>query len=128
MEKSWTRFIFTARKLTQLLNAVSRSRKDQFAAPELNPSPVSTANLTYIPVSKPDVIAQLCIPTGDEQIDHIHVILIDLVQKDLIGAVRIKDGDNTLRYYATQAGKKFVGEQFQEAIDTLLERIFGDDR
>lgn len=127
MEEPWTRFISTTRKLTQLLNAAFRSRKDQSAVPGLNRSPASTANQTYIPVSKADAIAELCVPTGDEQIDYIHVILIDLIQKDLIGAVRTEN-DNTLRYYATSTGKKFVEEHFQGAIDTLLERIFGDDR
>ena len=116
-------FIFTTRKL--LRNAASRFLRGSPAAPDLNQSPVSPAKTEYVPVSKPDAISELCLPTGDEQLDNLHVILIDLLQRNFIAAVRM-DEDQTLRYYATDSGKKYVKEHLQDAVETLLERILGD--
>jgi hypothetical protein len=113
--------IFTTRKL--LRNATSRFLRGSSAAPDLNQSPVSKAE--YVPVSKPDAISELCLPSGDEQLDNLHVILIDLLQRNFIAAVRM-DEDQTLRYYATDSGKKYVKEHLQDAVETLLERILGD--
>lgn len=123
----WTaamKFIFTARKLTLLRNAASRFRLGSRAAATLNPSPAPPAGTVYVPVSRPDAIAELCLPTGEEQIDTLHMILIDLIQKNFIGAVRFPD--QTLRYYATESGRKYVEGVLQENIEALLERILRD--
>ena len=117
------RFTFT-RRPKQKPDAESPSGVSG-AAPTPNASPAPNVNKAYIPVSKPDAIAQLCFPTGDEQLDYLHVILIDLVQKDLIGVVRTEN-DPTLRYFATQTGKEYVETHFKQTIEALLGRIFGD--
>lgn len=118
------KFIFTSRTLTRLRNAASRLRPGSHAAPELNPSPAPPAGTSYVPVSRPDAIAELCLPTGEEQMDTLHMILIDLIQKNFIGAVRFPD--QTLRYYATESGQKYVEEVLQENVEALLERILRD--
>lgn len=126
MEKPWRPFTSTGRKLTRLLNAASRSRKGSSAAQELNQSPASNAGTTYTEIGIPEAIAELCLPTGDEHLDYLHVILIDLVQKGFIQAVRVPE-DTHLRYIATQAGKQFVEEQLQYSVDEFLQGMTGDN-
>lgn len=118
------KFIFIGQKLTLLRNAASRLHLGSHAAPARNPSPAPSAEIVYVPVSRPDAIAELCLPTGEEQIDVLHTILIDLIQKNFIGAVR--GPDQTLRYYATESGRKYVEEVLQENVEALLERILRD--
>lgn len=118
------KYIFTIRKLLRLHNAVSRLHPESHAAADLNPSPASPARTEYVPVSRPDAIAELCLPTGEEQMDALHMILIDLIQKNFIGAVRFPD--QSLRYYATESGQKYVEEVLQGNVEALLERILRD--
>jgi hypothetical protein len=127
MEERWRRFTSTIRKhLSQISpDAASPSQTVSPAVPAPSPSPAPDAKPVYIPVSKADAIARLCLLTDDPQLDHLHVILIELIQKDLIGAVHAET-DDTLRYFATENGKKFVDEHLHQAVDALLERIFGD--
>lgn len=125
MEESWKRFTFIGRKLTQLRNAAFPSPPVSPAAPVPSPSPAPRAEISYIPVSKADAIAKLCEPTGDELLDEIHIVLIDLLQRDYIYAVCTAT-DPALRYSATDAGKKYVEENLQQAVDDLLGRIFDD--
>lgn len=112
------KFIFTGLKLTRLRNAVSRLHPGSSAAAESNLSPASPAETGYVPVSRPEAIAELCLPTGEEEIDNLHMILIDLIQKNLIGAVRFPD--QSLRYYATESGRKYVEEVLGEALERIL--------
>lgn len=114
------KFIFTIREFLQLRNAASRVR----TAANLNPPSVPPVGTEYVPVTRPDAIAELCLPTGDEQMDSLHMILIDLIQKNFIGAVRFPD--HTLRYYATDSGKKYVEDVLQGNVEALLERILRD--
>lgn len=81
--------------------------------------------MCYLPVSKADAIARLCVQTGDERIDDIHSVLIDLIQQDLIYAVCTED-DPTLRYSATELGMSYVRNHLQNAVDDLLGGIFDD--
>lgn len=103
-------------------DAESPSNPVSPAAPDSSQSP---AQPVYVPVSKPDAIAKLCIPTGDELMDEVHTVLIDLLQKDLIYAVCTED-DPMLRYSATSAGKQYVEDQLQQAVDDMLGRMFDD--
>jgi len=126
MEERWKQFTSTGRKLTRLLSAAFQYRKASPVAPELNQSPASNAGPAYTEIGKAEAIAELCLPTGDMNLDNLHVILIDLIQKGFIQAVRITE-DPHLRFIATEAGKQFVEDKFGEAVDTLLERIFNDN-
>jgi hypothetical protein len=123
MEEQWKRFTSIIRKhLFSSQSAVSPCPPESPSAPEEKPSPVSPA---YIPVNKPDAIAELCLPTGSVQMDEVHIILIDLLQKDLIAAV-CTDADPTLRYSATDKGQKLVEDHLRHTVDDMLGRIFDD--
>lgn len=119
---------FMSRSLTRLRNAVSRYRKGSFAAPDPNRSPARNAETVYIDVPSPDAIAILCQPTGSEQLDFIHSIIIDLIQMGLLKAVRTGNGDSAIGYLATEAGNRYVQEHLGLAVDAFLNGIFNDNR
>jgi hypothetical protein len=84
----------------------------------LEPTPTVEVKPTpaLVGVVKADAIAELCMPTGDVQLDGIHVALIDLIQSGLIECVR--DDAGNLRFGTTPAGKQRV----QEILGELRER------
>lgn len=55
------------------------------------------------PVGIADAVAELAVPTRDEDVDAIHAALIDLVQQGLVNVSRGTD-DGKLRYGITKAG------------------------
>lgn len=103
----------TSRKITRILNAVFPGTLGSSAVPQSNMSPAWPAKTyidkTYTDVTVPDAVGELSVPTGDERLDFLHTILIDLLQKNFIRGVRM--GDGSLSYLATDAGRSYVAEQ-----------------
>lgn len=72
----------------------------------------------------PEVIAELCIPSGDQRVDFVHSILIDLIQHGYIRAVR--NVEKGLGYLATDEGHKYVEETLSQQVDEFLGVMFND--
>lgn len=125
MEEPWQRFISILRSSLSRIrrDAASRSSRESPAAPTQGMSPASPAKIHYVDVSSADAIAQLCVSTGSEDLDFVHTILIDLIQKKLIRAVY---WNGALGYLATEAGHEYVNKYFGEAVEQFLGVMFGD--
>lgn len=128
MEEPWEiPFISYGRRLLQrLLNVVSRYIKVFGVAREPIRSPACPAETVWKVVDLPEAVAELCIPTGDAQLDYINVILIDLMQRGYIQAVKF-NGDHCLRFMPTAAGHAFVEQYLNGLVDQFLEVTFRDN-
>jgi len=71
-------------------------------------SPAWPVKIDYDHVPVPDAVRELSVPTGDENLDFLHVILIGLLNDGFIYSVRRKDG--TLGHVATELGRQQVAE------------------
>lgn len=111
--------IFT--RLPKLL----RLRRESPAAPTSGQSPASTAKTKYPEVPLSSAVAELCAETGNEKQDFVNNVLIDLLQKGRIKAVRV---EGELGYLPTYEGIKYLNDTLAEMVDDALEGIFGDQR
>lgn len=115
------RFTIISRSLTRLASAVSPSRMGSRSAPASNPSPApdaATLDQEYDPVASCDAVAEICAKVLHYDHDK---VLIDLLQKGLIQAVRNKD-TLELGYLPTEQGIRMVEENRE-----MLQRIFNHD-
>lgn len=62
-----------------------------------------------LPVGIADAVAELAVPTLDEDVDAVHGALIDLIQQGLVHVSRGTE-DGKLRYGITQTGLSRVTE------------------
>lgn len=60
----------------------------------------------FIVISSADAVAELSLPTGDPELDHVDEILIDCVQQGFVIPVRDKQG--TLRFALSPAGSERI--------------------
>lgn len=65
----------------------------------------------YKAVSVPDAVAELSHATGDDNLDHIHEVIIDCLQHGYLRAVQ--DDEGYLRFGITPAGRDRVNRFFQ---------------
>lgn len=110
------------RKFTALIRIARAMTQHQKTLTGVLPAP----KVKYVDIPPPDAIAKLCQPTGDEDLDNLNMILIDLIQRGLLKAVHAEH-EETFRYLATEAGHKYVEEHLGIAVEKFLQGIFGDN-
>lgn len=95
------------RLIRKMLSVVSRGQPEKPSSPPTGTQspavPARDTSPAYASVAIADAVAELCLPTGDSQLDKTHSMLIDCVQYGYVKAVR--DAEGRLRFGLTQVGR-----------------------